>query len=165
MCQIIRALSLAVVATFSMGVMAEAEYVTVELEIDINASAEDAWAKVGSFCGITDWMGLPCELTSGSGEIGTVRSLLNGRITEVLVGKTPLSYGYTMPSVDGEFYNLYHGFMEARPVTATTSKMVYTLVWDVSNHPDQAAKDADAEGRRATFTGALQGIKAFVEGN
>jgi hypothetical protein len=145
--------------------MAQTEYVTVDLEIDINKSAEQVWAKVGEFCDIADWMGLPCELTSGTGEIGSVRSLLNGRITEVLVGKTELSYGYTMPSVEGQFYNLYHGFMEAKPVTANTSKMLYTLVWDVSNHADQAAKNADIEGRTTTFSNALQSIKEFAEAN
>ena len=94
-----------------------------------------------------------------------MRSLLNGRITEVLVGKTELSYGYTMPSVEGQFYNLYHGFMEAKPVTANTSKMLYTMVWDVSNHADQAAKNADIEGRTTTFSNALQSIKEFAEAN
>jgi|TARA_B100001105_G_scaffold106618_1_gene85419 hypothetical protein len=161
-------LSLPVIALaflISSNSMAQTEYVTVDLEIDINKSAEQVWAKVGEFCDITDWMGLPCELTSGSGEIGSVRSLLNGRVTEVLVGKTELSYGYTMPSVEGQFYNLYHGFMEAKPVTANTSKMLYTLVWDVSNHADQAAKNADIEGRTTTFSNALQSIKEFAEAN
>ena len=161
-------LSLPVIALASLisnNSMAQTEYVTVDLEIDINKSAEQVWAKVGEFCDIADWMGLPCELTSGTGEIGSVRSLLNGRITEVLVGKTELSYGYTMPSVEGQFYNLYHGFMEAKPVTANTSKMLYTLVWDVSNHADQAAKNADIEGRTTTFSNALQSIKEFAEAN
>lgn len=154
---------MALAALIASNSLAQTEYVTVDLEIDINKSAEEVWAKVGAFCDISDWMGLPCELTSGSGEIGSVRSLLNGRITEVLIGKTELSYGYTMPAVDGQFYNLYHGFMEAKPVTASTSKMLYTLVWDVSNHPDQAAKNADIEGRTATFSGALQSIKEYAE--
>ena len=161
-------LSLPVIALASLisnNSMAQTEYVTVDLEIDINKSAEQVWAKVGEFCDIADWMGLPCELTSGTGEIGSVRSLLNGRITEVLVGKTELSYGYTMPSVEGQFYNLYHGFMEAKPVTANTSKMLYTLVWDVSNHADQAAKNADIEERTTTFSNALQSIKEFAEAN
>ena len=161
-------LSLPVISLASLissNSMAQTEYVTVDLEIDINKSAEQVWAKGGEFCDIADWMGLPCELTSGTGEIGSVRSLLNGRITEVLVGKTELSYGYTMPSVEGQFYNLYHGFMEAKPVTANTSKMLYTLVWDVSNHADQAAKNADIEGRTTTFSNALQSIKEFAEAN
>jgi hypothetical protein len=36
-------------------------------------------------------------------------------------------------------YNTYHGTLEARPVTATTSKIVYTLFFDNSNLADDAA--------------------------
>jgi hypothetical protein len=54
--------------------------------------------------------------------------------------------------------------MEARPVSANSSKLLYTLILDVSNLEDQAAKDADAAGRRATFEGALASMKALAEG-
>ena len=53
------------------------------------------------------------------------------------MAQTELSYGYTQPAVEGEFYNLYHGFMEARPLTDSTSKMLYTLTLDVSNLADR----------------------------
>lgn len=153
------------IALYSAASFAQAEYVSIEMEIDIDKPAEEVWSKVGSFCDIEKWMGLPCELTAGSGGIGSVRSLLGGRITEVLVGQTDLSYGYAMPPSDGQFYDLYHGFMEARPTSATSSKMVYTLMLDVSNLADQAAKDAEVERRRTMFTNALQSIKAFAEEN
>ena len=86
-----------------------------------------------------------------------------GRILEILVAQTDLSYGYTQPAVEGQFYNLYHGFMEARPVSDTSSKMLYTLVYDVSNLPDQAAKDADMARRRGTFENALAKMKEIAE--
>ena len=82
-----------------------------------------------------------------------------------MVAQTELSYGYTQPAVEGQFYNLYHGFMEGRPVTNSTSRMLYTLILDVSNLPDQAAKDADIERRRNTFTNALGAMKAMAEAN
>jgi hypothetical protein len=50
-----------------------------------------------------------------------VRSLANGRVLEILVGKTDLSYGYAQRSKEGVFYNLYHGFMEVKPVRQSTS--------------------------------------------
>lgn len=163
---LIKKLILAVpLSMMALAASAEPEYVTLEMEIDINASAEDVWAKAGGFCAITDWFGIDCEYTSGDGGIGTVRVLAGGRITEVLVAQTALSYGYTMPPVEGEFYNLYHGFMETIPVTGTTSRMVYTLLFDVSNLEDQAAKDQAVEGRRATFTQALNNIKELAESN
>lgn len=143
---------------------AEAEYRTVQLEIDIAKPAEEVWAKVGGYCDIGQWLNVDCEITSGDGEMGTVRVLAGGRVTEIMVAKTDLAYGYAQPAVEGQFYNLYHGFMEAKPVDADNSKVVYTLVWDVSNLPDQAAKDADAERRRGMFQGALQNIKRLAEG-
>lgn len=145
------------------SLLAQAEYVTIDMEIDIDRSAEEVWSKVGGYCDIGEWLSVDCEITSGDGGMGTVRALAGGRVIEILVAQTDLSYGYTQPAREGQFYNLYHGFMEAVPVTDTTSKMLYTLVYDVSNLPDQAAKDADVERRRGMFEGALDNIKAIAE--
>jgi hypothetical protein len=97
--------------------------------------------------------------------MGTVRVLAGGRVIEILVALTELSYGYTQPVREGQFYNLYHGFMEARPVTATSSEILYTLVYDVSDKADQAEKDADIARRRGMFEGALATMKELAEGN
>jgi hypothetical protein len=149
---------------YAAGAVAEPEYVTIEMEIDVAKPAEAVWAKVGGYCDISVWFnGLDCEITSGDGGMGTVRALAGGRVVEILVGKTDLSYGYTQPAVEGQFYNLYHGYMEAKPVTAETSKLVYTLVYDVSNLADQAAKDADMARRRTMFEGALATMKELAE--
>ena len=142
---------------------AEPEYVTTQMEIAVARPAKEVWAKVGKYCDISAWLNLECKITSGDGGIGTVRVLAGGRVTEILVGQTELSYGYTQPAKPGEFYNLYHGFMEARPVTAKSSKMIYTLILDVSDKADQAAKDADLARRRTSFLGALAKMKEIAE--
>ena len=142
---------------------AEPEYATVRMEIDVARPAKDVWAKVGGYCDITAWLGLECKITPGNGGIGTVRDLANGRVLEILVAQTELSYGYTQPVKEGSFYNLYHGFMEARPVTDKTSKILYTLVLDVSDKADKAAKDADLAGRRTRFEAALKKMKEISE--
>ena len=150
--------------TLSAGaVAAEPEYATVRMEIDIAKPAAQVWAKVGKYCDISEWLGLECKITSGDGGIGTVRALAGGRVLEILVAQTELSYGYTQPVKEGTFYSLDHGFMEARPVTATTSKMIYTLMLDVSDKADKAAKDADLARRRASFEKALQKMKEIAE--
>lgn len=95
-----------------------------------------------------------------AGEFGVVRSV--GR--EVLVGKTELSSTYPQPVREGRPYNLYHGTLEARPVTATSSKLVYTLLFDNSMPADDAARQADIERRRPQFTQALQNMKILAEG-
>ena len=145
---------------------AEPEYTTIKLEIDIAKPAKEVWAKVGGYCDISKWLNnVDCVITSGDGGVGTVRVLAAGRVTEILVAQTELSYGYTQPAREGQFYNLYHGFMEARPITATTSRMIYTLMYDVSDKADQAAKDADIARRRGMFEGALKNMKALAEAN
>src|SRR5580700_4406297 len=83
---------------------------------------------------------------------------------EVLVGKTELSYTYTQTVREGRPYNLYHGTLEARPVTATTSKLVYTLVFDNSMLPDAAAREKDKAQKAMLFTRALENMKTLAEG-
>lgn len=148
---------------FSGLSLAEPEYVTIEMEIDVAKPAAEVWAAVGGYCAISDWFPLDCEITSGDGGMGTVRVLASGRIIEILVAQTELSYGYTQPAVEGSFYDLYHGFLEARPVDASTSKLLYTLTLDVSNLEDQAAKDANIARRRGAFEGALASMKELAE--
>lgn len=159
--RLILALSAAVFCTSALA--ADPDYRTIQMEIDIARPAKDVWAKVGKYCDLAEWLKLDCKITSGDGGVGTVRSLAGGRVVEILVGQTELSYGYTQPAKIGEFYNLYHGFMEARPVTRKTSKVIYTLVLDESDKPDPAARDADVARRRTAFEAALKNMKAIAE--
>ncbi len=147
----------------SATAFSQPEYVSIEMEIDVAKPADEVWAKVGGYCDIQEWLGLDCALTSGDGGIGSVRDLLGGRIIEILVAQTELSYGYTQPAVEGSFYNLYHGFLEARPVSANSSKLLYTLMLDVSNLETQQAKDEDVARRRAMFENALGSMKELAE--
>jgi hypothetical protein len=142
-------------------VVANPTYTSIPLEIMVNKPAADVWKRIGKYCDIGEWFQIPCTITSGKdGEFGAVRSVAN----EILVGKTELSYTYTQPVRAGRPYNLYHGTLEARPVTATTSKLVYTLVYDNSMIGDDAAKEKDRLTRTATFTRALQNMKTLAEG-
>jgi hypothetical protein len=144
-------------------VVASPTYTSITMEIEINRPAAEVWKRVGKYCDVTEWLQVaPCRITSGkAGEFGAVRSGGGG---EVLVGRTELSYTYTQTPKEGVPYNLYHGTMEARPVTATTSKIVYTLFFDNSMLPDDAAREKDKEARRARFTKALQNMKTLAEG-
>jgi hypothetical protein len=136
-------------------------YSSIHLEINVNKPAAEVWARVGKYCDIGEWLQVQCMITSGKdGELGTVRSIGN----EILVGKTDLSYTYTQPVRVGAFYPLYHGTVEAKPLTATTSKIVYSLVWDNSNLADDAAREMDKMNRANTFTRAIQNMKTLAEG-
>jgi len=145
--------------------VANPHYASIPLEIAVNKPAADVWKRIGKFCDIGEWLRIPCTITSGKdGELGAVRSLANGAVLEVLVGKTELSHTYTQPVREGRPYNLYHGTLEARPVTATTSKLVYTLFFDNSMLADDAAREADRARRVTQFTTALENMKILAEG-
>jgi hypothetical protein len=142
--------------------VASPTYASIPLEIVVNRPAAEVWKRVGKFCDIGEWLQLPCTITSGKdGEFGAVRSVGG----EVLVGKTELSYTYTQTvNKDGRPYNLYHGTLEARPETPTTTKLVYTIFFDNSMLADDAAREADRARRTAAFTRALQNMKTLCEG-
>jgi uncharacterized protein YndB with AHSA1/START domain len=136
-------------------------YTTMVFEIEIDRPAEEVWKRVGKYCDIGEWFQMPCTILSGKdGEVGAVRSIGN----EILVGKTELSYTYTQPVIQGRVYDLYHGTMEARPLSADRSKIVYTLVWDNSMLPDDAARERERNMRRQMFERALANMKILAEG-
>src|SRR5215510_2547495 len=144
-------------------VVANPAYVSIPLEITVNRPVAEVWKRVGKYCDIAEWLQIAagCTITSGKdGDIGAVRSVA----TEVLVGKSEYSYTYTQPVRAGRPYNLYHGTLEARPVTATTSKLVYTLMFDNSMLADDAARDRDKAQRTTQFTQALENMKILAEG-
>jgi hypothetical protein len=141
--------------------VANPAYVSIPMEITVNRPAAEVWKRVGKYCDIGEWLQVPCTITSGKdGEFGAVRSIGS----EVLVGKTELSYTYTQPVREGRPYNLYHGTLEARPLTATTSKLIYTLLLDNSMLADDAAREKDRAQRTARFTQALENMKILAEG-
>ena len=138
-------------------------YTSIPLDIAIDRPAAEVWQRIGKYCDIAEWLQIPagCKILSGTdGDIGAVRSVAN----EVLVGKTEFSYTYTQTVRAGRPYNLYHGTLEVRPVTDKTSKIYYTLIYDNSMLPDDAARDKDKASRTATFTRAIQNIKTLAEG-
>lgn len=144
--------------------VANPTYVTIPMEITVNKPVKDVWARIGKYCDIAEWFQIAtgCEITSGKdGEVGAVRTVG----AEILVAKTEYSYAYTQPVREGRPYNLYHGNLEARAIDAKTTKLLYTLVYDLSLVAgDDAAKAADVERRRTAFNRALGNMKILAEG-
>jgi hypothetical protein len=152
-------------ATGSVAV-ANPHYVAIPMEITVNKPVAEVWKRVGKFCDIGEWLPqLACTLQSGKdGEFGAVRSLAGGRILEILVAKTEYSYSYAQPVRDGQPYNFYHGTLEARALTPTTTKLLYTLMLDNSMLADDAARERDIQSRKTNFTTALMNMKILAEG-
>ena len=113
--------------------------------------------KTGGYCDIAAWFKTTCVYTVGSGGVGTNR-LIAGRINEVMVAKTATSYTYAQPLAP----NSYHGTVEYQAAPGG-SKIIYSLFYDVSMLPDQAAKDKDKATRAKQFMGVLEKMKAIAE--
>ena len=153
----------AIGASLFIGTASAAEYATVNLKISVDAPIDAVWKKVGGYCDITKW--LPrlktCEYTSGKGDLGTVRRLLD-RIDELMVAQGKYYYVYAQPSPPGRDI-MYHGTLEAVPDGANKTTLLYNLVWDQAPLADEKAKQTDRENRTKSFTEALASMKKMAE--
>ena len=136
-------------------------YVAIPLEITVNRPIADVWKRIGGYCQIGDWIQTNCTILSGKdNEVGAVRSVGS----EIMVAKTEYSYTYTQPVRVGRPFNAYHGTLEARAQTPTTTKLLYTLFFDNSMLADDAAREKDKTQKTAQFTQALENMKILAEG-
>src|SRR5260370_39421083 len=85
-----------------------------------------------------------CKYLQGDGGPGTVRSIVN----EVLVGQTRYSYTYAQPPRNDTLYNLAHGTLAAEALTATTTRLTYTMLRDDSILAADSARSRDEEAPR-----------------
>lgn len=141
---------------------AAADYVSFSLTATVNASPEKTWSRIGDYCAIKDWLNTSCAITSGAGEVGTIRVLNNGTVTEMMVAKTPLSYTYMQPLNPT---NLYHGTLAVEPDGGGHSRIVYTFIYDQEPLGDADARAASRKQRTDRFTAALAKMKAMAEAN
>jgi hypothetical protein len=134
------------------------------MQVEVNAPANVVWDRIGHFCDIgrIGSVGFPtCQIVEGTdGEYGVVRTVAR----EVLVGKAANSYTYAQQIRSPGFYALYHGTIEARAVTPTASTLYWTLVFDNSQQPDDAAIARDIANRRTRFLSMMAAVKTLAEG-
>lgn len=145
-------------------VVSSPAYTSIPMEITVNRPAAEVWARIGKYCDVAEWLQVPagCRIIAGKdGELGAVRNVGGG---EVLVARTEYSYTYAQTPKEGMPFNLYHGTVEVRPLTPTTSRILYTLFFDNSMLPDDAARAKDKQARATRFTQALRNMKVLAEG-
>jgi Polyketide cyclase / dehydrase and lipid transport len=152
-------LTLATLVTSAAAVEAPKprEYVTVVEQTHVDRATDQVWKKVGGYCDIGTWLKTTCVFTTGTGGVGTNR-LIAGRVDEVLVARTTTAYTYAQPMAE----NIYHGTVEVLP-DGTGSKIVYTLVYDVSALTDLAAKAGYTEQKTKFLKGMLATMKRISE--
>jgi hypothetical protein len=132
-------------------------WATIVMTANVSHNADEAWKRIGGndYCAFIKFLGMnSCVLTVGTGDVGTNRRL-NDRIDELLVSRTSRSYVYAQPTSP----IFYHGTMAVEPVTATTSRIVYTLVYDNANIAP-AERAAEMDRRRVRFQDAIDKMAA-----
>ena len=136
-------------------------YESLPMSIVVDAPIEKVWRRVGKYCDIGEWGFRSCDLISGKeGEIGAVRTIGHS----IIVGQTRYSYTYTQPLRASGNYSMYHGTLEARPLRSRHTTLYYTLVWDGSMEPDDAARHKQVETFRSLFEKMLRNMKKLAEG-
>jgi hypothetical protein len=138
-----------------------ADWTTLTLTADLNKSADVAWEKIGGndWCGIAKYLDVKgCTITSGKGELGSVRTINTGTATvvEIAVARTPHSYTYAQPFTP----IFYHGTLAVEPVDRSHSRIVYTLIWNQTAVGDAAAQAAARDGRKTRFQAAVDKMAA-----
>ena len=142
-----------------------ADWTILTFSANSNKSAAITWERIGGhdWCGILRFLDRlkGCTIDSGKGEVGSVRTVMVGTTptVEIAVARTPLSYTYAQPYTP----IFYHGTMAVEPVSATTSRIVYTLIYDQTPLATPEAKAASRDRRRASFMAAIERMKAAAE--
>ena len=82
-----------------------------------------------------------------------------GNTNELMVAKTPLSYGYSQPL--SPIY--YHGNLSVEVVDATHSRIVYDLLYDAAPLATPQAKAEDIAKRKTRFEAGIDKMKQIAE--
>jgi len=139
-----------------------ADWTILHFSADSNKPADVTWERIGGhdWCGILKFLDRlkGCTINSGTGEVGSVRTVMVGTTAtvEMAVARTPLSYTYAQPYTP----IFYHGTMGVEPIDAHHSKIVYTLMWNQTPVGDAAAQAAAREARQKSFQAAVDKMAA-----
>ena len=141
-----------------------ADWTTITLTADIARPADVAWEKIGGndWCAIAKYLDVKgCTVNSGTGELGSVRTIQTATagVVEIVVARTAHSYTYAQPFTP----IFYHGTIAIEPVDKKHSKLSYTLIWNQTAVGDAAAQAAARDGRRTRFQAAVDKMKAAAE--
>jgi hypothetical protein len=138
-----------------------ADWVTIVKHTTVDRPASEVWKRVGSYCAIAEWLKVKCEMTAGTGEIGSARTL-NGTTVELMVGKSETSYTYWQ-TTGNMAPTSYHGTLSIESIGPTTSRLTYVLLYDQAAMASDTVRASEHERLSTRFQGALDTMKALAE--
>ena len=141
--------------------VAKPTYVSIPMEITVNRPAAEVGSVSASIATSANGSGLPCTITSGKdGEYR--RGTIDGNGDSGWEDRAFLQlYAACSRRPTVRHVSRHVG---SPPLTATTSKLVYTLMLDNSMLADDEARAKDIASKTAMFTGALENMKILAEG-
>jgi hypothetical protein len=155
-----------VIALLAFGILPTAlqaaDYVTIRHEVTVERSADQVWARIGDYCGISEWMKVTCDYASGTGDVGTVRRLRDGTTLEPMVGRTAHSYTYTQ-TVGNMAGAAYHGTLAVEPDGKSRSRLLYTLFYDQAALPSDVVRRSEYDRLDKRFNDVLGVMKTLAE--
>ena len=139
-----------------------ADYVAIRKEVTVDRPATIVWNRIGDYCAIADWLKVKCAYESGSGDVGTVRSLNDGATLEPMVARTARSYTYAQTK--GNLANAtYHGTLAAEADGPNKTRLVYILFYDQSTMASDAVRASEHARLEKRFYEALLEMKRLSE--
>ena len=135
-------------------------FTSIVCTIQVDASAERVWKRVGDFADAGRFLDVPCKVISGDGGPGTVRQV-GESILEVMAGCSDHSYTYgQIVGPMAEF--AYHGCVSLSSLGETGCTLTWTLIYDEAQM-DQTQRAAQHIRISTRFLGAVQAMKTYAE--
>ncbi|WP_295993796.1 hypothetical protein [Rugamonas sp.] len=136
-------------------------FIAIVASIEILRPVDEAWSIIGSYGDAGRFIDTASMLLSGHGEIGSVRQIGDG-IVEVLIGLS--RHAYTYAQIQGPMAPFtYHGCLDLRMETATTSRLLYTLSYDQADM-DEARRQQEFDRITKRFNDVVKTMKLCAEG-
>lgn len=137
------------------------DYVAMTNTVVVDRPVAAVWARIGGWCAIADWLKVSCEVTSGNGEVGSVRRL-NGTTLEAMVAKTPTSYTYWQ-TAGAMGTAAFHGTLAAAPEGQGKTRLSYTVFYDAALLASDAERAAQHKRLETRFVEPLNEMKWLAE--
>lgn len=135
--------------------------VVIRREAVVDALADEVWRRIGDFRAVISILGADCSYVSGSGDVGSVRSIRGGAVLEPMIARTERSYTYVQSKGPYADYG-YHGTIAVEPDEGG-SRLVYTIVFDGAAMP-MSSKERLVRQIEERAVVVVEEIRLAVEG-
>ncbi|UPG92738.1 SRPBCC family protein [Luteibacter aegosomatissinici] len=136
------------------------QFVTIVARQPIDASAPQAWARIGDFADAGRFLGTTSRVVEGDGNLGSIRTV-GDAVVEVMVGQTRTSYTYAQ--LEGPMaLRSYHGCLSVEATGPAQCLLTWALTYDQTQASD-AQRGEEFERLTRRFEGGALAMKAHAE--